>query len=338
MFPYADPTSSGALEAAGALPAYRQLLHGAFRQFGKTPRSGLTIPEAFDEVQTASDIQRAQVTWIAFPRASSASAQEIDTQRFRHQDEYVEWRTVRDGAGRIGQVTFTTEFTEYYEALAAGNPDALLTEIHRVSGQSDATFADVFGANFDPRSASAEGRARRLVQNGRHNPWNNGEQSILFLSHPSSTLGALLNLAAACGIPTPTVAPSDMCASVGGACVNDRNSDPAICAALQRLAQDGRSFTFVDPVGVTILRLEGIWKRAGHQIDINTSEFWRIERNGRRATLNIPPDLTIVDTPITSGTQVAARLIVGAEVIFAADDVLPEWSRMGQESSRMFTD
>lgn len=337
MFEYTDPTESGALQRAGALQAYRSSLHSSFRFFGRTPRSAFTIPEAFEELADKSLVQGASVTWLAFPRVSQATASQIDTERLRHQDEYVEWRTERQGS-RVVRVTFTTEFSDYYEALAATGADAILAEVHRVTGTALATAADVFGSGFNPANATPQGRAARMLQRAPRNPWNNGTKGILFLTHPSSTLGALLGLAAACGVPNNQVAATDMCASVGGACVPGRNSDPSVCVAVQRIGLAGNSFTFVDPVGITIERLEGIWKRAGRQIDINATNLWKVERNQRRATLEIPADLTLVDDPIESGAAVAARLLVGARVMFAPDNALPEWSRMGQESSRMFTD
>lgn len=338
MFDYSDPTDSGTLLAVGAIGGYRSLLHGLFRHFGRFPRSGFTIPEAFDEVSDPAQVQTAQVNWLAFPRAAQASAEQIDSQRFRHQDEYVEWRTERNAAGRVTRVTFTTEFSEYYEALAATSVDGLLAEIRKVTGVNTVTSADVFGPGFNPLAATPQGRANRLLERAEQNPWNNGSQSILFLTHGSSTLGALLHLAAACGVSRPTVAAGDTCAAVSGACVSTRNSDPAVCSAVQDLARNANSFTLADPAGITIEGLQGIWKRAGKQVDINASGLWRVQRNRRRATLTVPQDLSIVDDPITTGTAVAARLMVGAKVIFAPDTVLPEWSRMGQESSRMLTD
>lgn len=337
MFNYSDPAQTGALERAGALGTYRADLHSVFRRFGRTPRSAFTIPEAFEEVADPSVIQIAPVTWLAFPRIAQATAAQIDSQRLRHQDEYVEWRTARKN-GRVSRVTFTTEFSEYFEALAAVSDGALLAEIHKITGSNRATIVDVFGPGFNPANATPQGRATRMLQQAARNPWNNGNNDILFLTHSSSTLGALLGLGAACGIPNANVAPPDLCAAVGGACVPGRNSDPAVCSAVQRIAIAGNSFTFVDPVGITIERLEGIWKLGGQQIDINASNLWQVSRNRRRATLEVPADLTLVDDPIDSGTAVATRLLVGARVMLAPDAALPEWSRMGQESSRMFTD
>ena len=337
MFPYGDPTGTGSLHSSGALATYQALLHGMFRHFGRVPRSGFTIPEAFAGLSGTS-VNRAVVKWVAFPRAAEQPDDAIDANRFRLQDEYVEWRVEREAGGRLSRITFTTEFSTYYEALAAADPEALLAEVHAVTGTQEPTLGDLFGSNFDPTQATGEARAARLLQRAMRNKWNNGDRSILFLTHPSSTLGALLNLAAACGVPNAQVAPKDMCSAVSGACVPTRNSDPAVCAAVQRLSQNQNSFTFIDPVGIVIDRLEGIWKLDGQQVDINTSALWKVSRNRRRATLEIPEGLTLVDDSITSGARVASRLTVGSEVIFAPDNLLPEWSRMGQESSRMLVD
>src|SRR5687767_2044403 len=133
MFPYADPTNTGALAAVGALRDYQALIHGTYRGFGFVSRSGFTIPEAFEEARDATKVRVAEVSWLAFPRAAEASAEQIDSRRFQHQDEYVEWRTERGDGGRVTRVTFTTEFSEYYEALAGRDPDALLDEVRRVT-------------------------------------------------------------------------------------------------------------------------------------------------------------------------------------------------------------
>ena len=62
--------------------------------------------------------QEGAVQWSAFPITATATNDEIDARRFDFQDEYVEWRVERS-AGKVKQITFTTEFLEYYEALAS---------------------------------------------------------------------------------------------------------------------------------------------------------------------------------------------------------------------------
>ena len=85
------------------------------------------------------------------------------------------------------------------------------------------------------------------------------------------------------------------------------------------------------------MRLTGIWKRNGVQIDINSSSqnggLWTITRTGRRAVLKNAAGLTVDDEAITTGAQVANRLRVQARVVSAVEAQLPEWSRVGQENS-----
>ncbi|MCG8366747.1 MAG: hypothetical protein MJA27_25860, partial [Pseudanabaenales cyanobacterium] len=100
-----------------------------------------------------------------------------------------------------------------------------------------------------------------------------------------------------------------------------------------------RGLSLQDPPGIEILRLVGIWKLNGQDININdpaqNQGIWNISRNGHRAVLNVTPELTIGDTPITSGAQVAARLQVGASVVSAPESALPDWAKTGEESFRI---
>jgi hypothetical protein len=340
MFEYRDPVGTDVLQRAGALQAYRSLVHSLYRRFGRRPGSGFTIPEAFQEVAHEGDIVKETVSWLAFPRSQSGTAAQIDAERFSRQDEYVEWNVTVE-AERVRRIVFTTEFPEYYEALAEVDVNALRSEIAAVTGGQVAN-EDLFGVGFDPNSATSAARAAQFLEHSRANRWNNGENDILFLTHPSSTLGALFNLVTECAVPKPTVASNAVCGLVSGACVSSRNSDPAVCNRVQQLVRAQLGLTIDDPAGVRILHLQGIWKLAGRQIDINdmaSSEgAWQIVRNGRRAILKVSDDLTIGDDPITSGTQVAAKLIVGADVVAAPEAGLPPWAKLGQESSRMLTD
>jgi hypothetical protein len=341
MFDYEDPTGTGTLAASGAFMQYRSLLHNEYRRFGRRPNAGFTIPEAFAEVVDRSQIVTATVTWLGFPRSQTGTAAQIDRDRFDRQDEYVEWQVQRT-AGRVSRIVFTTEFSEYYEALAQADTAALREEVARVTGAVLVTDADLFGPDFNPDGATPAARATQFLNFARRNRFNNGTDGILFLTHPSSTLGALFHLITECSVRKDSVPTNAVCGLVGGACVPERNSDPVVCDRVQQLVRDGIGMTLADPAGVQILRLQGIWKLDGRQIDINDPStnrgVWRILRNGRRAVLDIPPSLTIVDDPITSGTQVAAKLMVGATVQAAPESALPAWARVGQESSRMLTD
>lgn len=342
MFNYTDPTHTGSLEAAGAVDEYRAVMHAAYREFARRPRSSFTMLEAFDEAAEQDAIREDVLTWSAFPRAANVGAAAIDTDRFQRQDEYVEWFTERDTGGRVKRVTFTTEFAEYFEVLAAVGTESIIAEVKMVTGENSVNASDIFGDGFNADAATSSGRAARLREMATRNIWNNAERSILFLTHPSSTLSALLNLLAACGVPKPTLQPNEVCDAVSGACVSARNSDPSICAIVQQLTRAKRGVTLADPAGVTIERLDGIWKLDGREFDMNDPAanhgLWRVERNKRRAVLTVPRQLTIVDDPVLNGTDVATALVVGARVLHTPDTNLPSWARFGQESSRMVSE
>jgi hypothetical protein len=336
MFDYSDPVGGVELASTGSLAGYRALVHAGYRRAALRPRSAFTLPEAFTE--SGKTPESSTVSWLAFPRLQTVSDSVVDSDRFRRQEEYVEWRTERDGGGKLLSVTFTTEFSEYYEALAATSGAAVTSEFSLLAG-SPVSARDVFGAGFEPDRATPSGRAIQLLAMARRNPWTNGDKGIAFLMHGSNTLGALFELLAECSVPKTGIASSDVCGSVSGACVPGRSSDPAVCQAAQELARQKMGLTLADPAGIQILRLGGIWKVAGQQIDIAARpEIWKISRNGRRAVLKVVPGLTIGDDAIPDGAAVARKLTVGAKVWFLADADLPSWARAGQESSRMLTD
>lgn len=342
MFAYRDPTGSPTLQAHNALDTYRQAVHEQYRHFARLPQSHFTLLDAFDGIGTEL-VNVATVTWIAFPRLAGESFAEIDDNRFRLQDEYVEWHTEEGADSLVAQIVFTTEFAEYYEALAAQGLDALIAGIRDVIPTANPTVRELFGADFDPTAASPDARVEqfRFRNRIRRIPWNNGTKGTLYLGHASNTLGALFGLVGECAIVRPGLESGAVCGNLGNACVPGRNSDPAICAAVQNLARTGNGLTLSDPVGVRILRLEGIWKLGGQAFDINDPAAnrgtWTVSRNGRRGVLNVAEGLTIGDAPITNGTQVSAKLRVGASVLSVPESLLPPWARTGQESSRMIT-
>jgi hypothetical protein len=339
MFPYSDPTTSGLLERHGALLPYRITLHGLYRNFAASPSSAFTMLEAFQGLHAVESVT---VTWPAFPKMVNASFEEIDERRLTLQEEYVEWTVDRDGRGRVTRITFTTLFPEYFEALAESGMDALVTGIRDLYPDADPTAADLFGTGFDPSAASPTARARQLRSHSARNPWNNGEKGILYLTQGANTLPALINLLAHCGVERSGITAGAVCAVASGACVPGRNSDPKVCEAVQNLARSRRAFSLADPAGIRILSLGGIWKRDGEEIDINDTtsngNVWRITHGGRRAVLEVPETLTLIDDPVRSGTEVSILVEVGATVVFAPEGSIPAWARTGSESTRALPD
>jgi hypothetical protein len=337
MFSYTDPAGDLFKGSRPALTEYRSLLHRLYVQFARSAGSAFTLLEAFDQL-TNGRPTTTTIPWIAFPKSVAASFEQIDENRFQLQDEYVEWRTERNSTGKVNKITFTTEFFEHYEALARVSFETLVNGIRRVIPRANPTARELFGPNFRPESSTPEARARQLRAHAPHNPWNNGEKGILFLTQGANAMFALFKLVGDCALPRLNLQPADVCANIGGACVPGRNSDPVICQATQNLARAKNGMSLQDPVGIQILKLQGNWKINGQQIDITDPRqnqgAWVISRNGRRAVLDVSKGITMGDESITTGTQVATRLQVGASVISAPEAALPAWAKMGQESSR----
>jgi hypothetical protein len=338
MFLYSDPSGTRLLEREGALLPYRMAVQRLDRHFGAQPHSAYVPRDAFLELSEAVQPAVAPVSWIAFPRTAVADNETIDAERFDRQDEYVEWHTERDGEGNVLRVTFTTDFPEYYQALASVGVGALTRGIQETLPGAAPSAGELFGSAFNPEEASPEERAEAFREHLRENPWNDGQKGILCLTQGSNTLGALFGLVSECARARPGTDPGAACADAGGACVPDRNSDPVVCQACQALAQSGRALSLEDPVGVRILRLRGIWKIAGRPVDLNdpgsNGGAWTISRNGRRAVLDVSLGVTLGDDPITSGAQVSTELLVAADVISAPEASLPAWARTGHESTR----
>jgi len=337
MFPYIDPTGSDFLESQNALDTYRATIHSFYRQFALEPDSAFTLLDAFNELTSATQPNKNTVPWFAFPKTAVGTFDDIDANRFQLQDEYVEWRAEKADTGEVTRITFTTEFPEFYEALAEVSVDALIAGIQQVISGADPTAEELFGPNFNPKTATPEGRARRFRRHLRDNSWNNGEKGILCLSQPNNSMGALFALVGPCAVKRLDISPSAVCANVS--CVPDRDSDPAICQAVQNLARAPHGLSFPDPVGIKLIELKGLWKINGTQIDINDPNAnqgaWVVSRNGRRAVLDVTKGVTIGSQPITSGAQVSKQLQVGADVMSVAEDFLPQWAKTGQESSRV---
>lgn len=332
MFAYQDPTGTNFLETQGALNAYRNILEARYLTSARIPNSAFTLLEAFSDLSPGTTPDIATVTWIAFPRTATASFDLIDTDRFNWQDEYVEWRTEKAADGRVTQITFTTEFPEYYQALAEVSLEALIAGIQATIPGANPTVQELLGSDID----TVFNRGLRFRNNLQRNPWNNGEKGILCLTQRFNTLGALFNLLDKCGVPRPSSNPNDVCGLVGGACGSGRNSDPAVCVAAQNQARTARGLSLADPAGINIIEHRGIWRINGRRIDINdlanNEGVWQLSRGNRRGVLRVVDGLTLDGSPITSGAQVSTQLIVAADVITAPEIALPDWAKIGEEA------
>ena len=340
MFAFTDPTGTGALAAAGALQNYREKVGFFDQRFHNIDASGYTLREAFNELAPGTQAKIGTVRWSAFPVTAAATAQEIDDDRMQFQDEYVEWRAEKQ-SGVLTKVTFTTEFSEYLQALAEVGVAPLKAEITKLVPGANPTDADLFGAGFNPQTTGATSRGKRFVAHLADNSWNNGQRGILCLTQQFNTMGALFNLLGACGVPNLNVPTGQVCATVGGACGPGRNSDPAVCSVAQDLVRGNNSFSLDDPAGIRIINLDpnAQWTLGGQAIDVNNPAtnqgVWTVSRNGRRGVFNLGAgEVRVGGNKIMTGAQLSKFLFVGADVIQAPDTALPEWARAGHEGSR----
>jgi hypothetical protein len=170
MFSYSDPTGSGFLEQTGALQTYREMVDFFHQQFHRLERSAFTLREAFDELAGGAAAASTRIEWKAFPVTAAATPKEIDRRRFDFQDEYVEWRVETKPDGTLARVTFTTEFPQYFQALAKLGAAPLKEEVIRLHAGSNPTDGDLFGAGFNPATASPQSRADRFLAHLRNNP------------------------------------------------------------------------------------------------------------------------------------------------------------------------
>lgn len=181
MFPYSDPVGSGLLAANNALDGYRLLVHDFDHGVGQLPNSAYVDRDAFLEIPAGAQTNVDTVDWLAFPLTATAPNDQIDMDRLRWQDEYVEWRVEKDGAGRPIRITFIMEFPEYYQALAQVSVNALVRGIQEVIPGTNPTMEELFGPGFNPITASDKARARRFHDHLTQNPWNNSEKGIFCL-------------------------------------------------------------------------------------------------------------------------------------------------------------
>jgi hypothetical protein len=273
------------------------------------------FPQFYDPtaVDTPDDAAVAPVVWSAFPadlnqEATSEQArwQLADSAR-THQDEYCEWGVERNDAGKITQVTFTSEVPEYWEHIAHRDPNRLLSLYHDLVSP-EVALEDLI-------------QDRQYVPNNRWNTSTVGRPAHLVQGN--NKLGAAIDLAAKAtvlrernGKPVTNQQDLVVCGGFGDPF---RNSDPQIGAAVNSAASTGADITLADPLG---LYLHGILTAGMVTPDgADPATFWVIERgepsHALRAHFAVPAgrdytvsDITVEGRPIQFGAQLADRVQV----------------------------
>ncbi len=251
MFDYSDPVGRDFLGNDTAKTEYRRVLQGAYDSFARRTNSAFTWLEALAELSGGQAAGSRTVDWRAFPLTSGTTDKNIDVNRLRFQDEYVEW-LAETAAGKLVKVTFTTEFPEYFEAFAAAGLPALTAAIQDVMPGAAPTTAELFGPGFNAAAETPQARSQTFLSRLAQNPWNNGQKGILCLTQRANTLGALFNLLTECGVPRAGGAPQDTCSHVGGACGVGRSSDPAVNQGIWAVSRNGRRGVLSIPAGLDL--------------------------------------------------------------------------------------
>jgi hypothetical protein len=208
------------------------------------------------------------------------------------QEEYLEWRTVRDDDGVVVRVEFTSELGAYWRTLAAHRPRALLDTVACFAREDDVPAETVYGVR-DPSALSPADRELAFARTtldpgGARSPYNTGERAICCMIQPSNTLTALIHLAAAASRPQTIGADArraldagDLVAAFGDGATAGRASDPLLIERLARAAWDGRRIAAHDPLGVYIIGAERgrLRTRDG---EVVPADWWTFSR-GRSA-------------------------------------------------------
>jgi hypothetical protein len=273
-------------------------------------------PQFFDPTRTdiGPDVQAPVVAWAAFPATllEDATSEEqrwaaADASR-SVQDEYCEWSVERDSDGVITRVTFTTEVPEYFEHLAARDPDRLLAVYHELVGpqvRPEDLVVDGQYRRDNVHNQSTEGRLAHLIQG------SNNLEAALILAAQATVLRK-----DATGEPVTSAMALVRCGKLGEP---RRNSDPQIAAAVNDAAATGGEISLQDPVGLYIdqLLIGGMETPDGE----DPAAFWTVERGDAehsvRASYSVPPergyrvgDITAEGRPIRFGAQLADRVNV----------------------------
>lgn len=186
------------------------------------------------------------------------------------QDEYLEWRVVRDGE-RVVRIEVTTELGEYWGVLAGYKPVETMRLVRAFARDESVPYSQIYGgAEEDVQRVTPQERARRFVATMLSakgaSPYNDGRLGLCCMMQPTNSLRALVRLAAAAA--TKCVGEdrdrgeqycrtaSEAAALLQGAADMARASDPLLVERIAKLVYEGRSIAFDDPLGVYIAGVE----------------------------------------------------------------------------------
>lgn len=254
--------------------------------------ASLNPPPSLTQATAANATELRVADWPAVPvrarsclgggradRLCDVHAPSGETGRMLLQEEYAEWRVLRDEDGPT-RFELTTELGDYWMLLARHQPERLLALVADFADVSTLTPAEVFGdlastTAESPAELRAEAFSRRFLGRslkdenwrGRPGPFNNGERAITCLSRVDNTLGALINLVVASaaalrvrdrvdGQPRFPSGAEAIAQLREGAAQDCRASDPVVVERIVRVTTEGRPVRFDDPIGIYIVAFQ----------------------------------------------------------------------------------
>lgn len=227
--PFSPPANIDDLNE-NAREAWSEVVHGWFKQAERRLPSGHRFFNIADA--DLSDAVPKTIPWDGFPRklalllptdlerrwavAEQVYSQDLFGRRtafyvrnssgdmepvglpFRDQDEYCEWRTVREESNcKIKRIVFTCENPEYWYHIAGWDEPTLVRLYSELAGanvpRDDLFFhTDVFRPSYET------GELQWINQNGRYNTLNKWDTThgLVHLTHPANSLAAEVFLAA----------------------------------------------------------------------------------------------------------------------------------------------
>jgi hypothetical protein len=269
--------------------------------------------EFFDPSQSEFTPEQEPVyAWSGFPRPHLVVNHRDDREAaFRAgedrkaQHEYLEWHVARNAAGTITKVTFSTETPEYWELLAAAEPDVVLRLYHEFFGPDVRR-----GHLFDSR--------------GRYKPENvwNTERGIVHYVMSINGIAPLLQAEEDTPIVRTAVDNYDALPLVfAGGTPLFTAADSRFSLDIGVLARQGLSVTVREPVGLYMIDWDdtGFTKPDGSPV----GDYWRVVRGTAEAALRLEyavperegfavGDIAIGGRPIRYGGQLAEHVTVMA--------------------------
>lgn len=267
-----------------------------------------------------AELATAVVSWSAFPNQIKDQLgepdrwAEADSSRDK-QDEYCEWSVRREG-DKIVEVMFTCEGPEYWDTLAANQPDTVLALYRKYLERDDIQLDDLFTEQDGVRKYDGRNRFNNSTDNG-----------AMHLIMAANTLSAEIYLAGGGsmvrvknGQPVTDQQELIECGQYG---VASRNSDPSIGAAVNELARQGCRISLQNPVGLYFDELtvtDESWVTPdGASAEEIKNEFWTYQRGTEnhwvRASFKVPAgrgytvsDIVIDDNPIQWGAQITDKI------------------------------